>query len=129
MSAAEPSKRVFMPMGDSSEFIKKPEKNAGTGGTKSKTLRLDLDLFEPDERTFPEFNYKKLVHIEKVIWTSIFLLLFCPLRGTRRSVKKKRIHFFPFTLCVSLFAFVLLGCILRCSPSHYFEVDSRDKIA
>ena len=76
---SEPSKRVFMPMGDSSEFIKKPEKNAGTGGNKSKTLRLDLELFEPDERTFPEFNYAKLVHIEKVIWTSIFLLLH-PLR-------------------------------------------------
>lgn len=67
MSAAEPSKRVFMPIGDSSEFIKKPEKNAGTLANKNKTLRLDLDLFEPDERTFPEFNYKKLVHIEKVI--------------------------------------------------------------
>ena len=76
---SEPSKRVFMPMDDSSEFMKKPEKNGGTGGNKSKTIRLDLELFEPDERTFPEFNYAKLVHIEKVIWTSIFLLLH-PLR-------------------------------------------------
>lgn len=65
-----------MPMGDSSDFLKKPEKIAGTGSSKSKTLRLDLDLFEPDLHSFPEFNYKKLVHIEKVIWTSIFFFFF-----------------------------------------------------
>ena len=73
MSAADPAKRV-LPIGDNTELLKKPEKNAGTVNSKSKTIRLDLDLFEPDEYKFPEFNYKKLVHIEKVIWT-IFLLV------------------------------------------------------
>jgi hypothetical protein len=93
MSAADPSKRVFMSMDDSSETLKKPEKNAGTASGKNKTLRFDLDLFEPDERTFPEFNYTKLVHIEKVIWTS----------EGRKKKKEKRIHFFAlhcFAACV-----------------------------
>lgn len=100
MSAVDNTKRVFMTMGDSSDFLKKPEKNAGTGGSKSKTLRLDLDLFEPDEYKFPEFNYKNLVHIEKVIW---------PLRGRRRR-KEKRIHFSIYI--VPPFAFVwMLNCI------------------
>lgn len=71
--SADPTKRVnFMSMGDSSDFLKKPEKSGGSGSSKVKTLRLDLEIFEPDEYKFPEFNYKKLVHIEKVIWT-IFL--------------------------------------------------------
>lgn len=69
MSAGDPTKRVFSSVGDSSEFLKKPEKNAGSGSGKSKTIRFELELFEPDEFKFPEFNYKKLVHIEKVIWT------------------------------------------------------------
>lgn len=58
---------AFMPMGDSSDFLpKKAEKGAGAGGSKRKTTRLALDLFEPDENSFPEFNYAKLVQIEKV---------------------------------------------------------------
>ena len=72
MSAADPTKRALMTIGDSSEVLKKPEKVTGTGNVKSKSLRFDLDLFEPDEYKFPEFNYKKLVHnekIEKVNWT------------------------------------------------------------
>jgi hypothetical protein len=120
MSAAEPSKRVFMPTGDSSDFVKKPEKNTGTGGSKTKTLRLDLDLFEPDERTFPEFNYKKLVHIEKVIWTSIFLLLLYPLRGIRRSVKRKESifsHLHCVRRCLLLFCWVASFALRSFSPS------------
>lgn len=57
---------AFMSMGDSSDFLKKPEKNDASGGNKAKTTRLTLDLFEPDEFKFPEFNYAKLVQIEKV---------------------------------------------------------------
>lgn len=72
MSAADPTKRALMTIGDSSEVLKKPVKGAGTESSKSKSLRFDLDLFEPDEYRFPEFNYKKLVHIEKVNWTKIF---------------------------------------------------------
>lgn len=69
MSAADPSKRVFMTIGEPSEVLKKPDKNAGSTNGKSKSLRFELELYEPDEYKFPEFNYKKLVHIEKVIWT------------------------------------------------------------
>lgn len=57
---------AFMSMGDSSDFLKKPEKTNASGGNKAKTVRLKLDLFEPDEFKFPEFNYSKLVQIEKV---------------------------------------------------------------
>jgi hypothetical protein len=60
-------KRVsFMTIDSSSDFLKKPEKDAPTGNNKSKSIRLDLDVFEPDEYKFSEFNYKKLIHIEKV---------------------------------------------------------------
>lgn len=31
-----------------------------------KTFRLKLELFDPNVDTFPEFNYSKLVHVEKV---------------------------------------------------------------
>jgi hypothetical protein len=63
---------AFMSMGDSSDFLKKPEKNNSSGGNKSKTTRLTLDLFEPDEFKFPEFNYSKLVQIEKVNFYKFF---------------------------------------------------------
>lgn len=87
MSAAADPKRAFMTMGDSSEFLKKPDKNAGTTSSKSKTLRLVLELFEPDEFKFNEFNYEKLVHIEKVIWTIFFLAL---LRGKKKKKGRER---------------------------------------
>lgn len=58
---------AFMPMGDSSDFLpKKSEKGSASGNSKRKTIRISLDLFEPDEITFPEFNYAKIVQIEKV---------------------------------------------------------------
>lgn len=121
MSAGEPSKRVFMPMGDSSDFLKKPEKNAGTGSSKSKTLRLDLDLFEPDERTFPEFNYKKLVHIEKVIWTSIFFFFFA--RKKKKREKEKNPFFPIYIVCVAVCFCFCSSCIFHSRsspPSRYF---------
>lgn len=34
----------------------------------SKTVRLQLNLFEPTADSFPEFNYNKLLHQEKVCW-------------------------------------------------------------
>lgn len=118
MSAADPTKRVFMSMGDSSDFLKKPEKSAGTGSSKSKTLRLDLDLFEPDEYKFPEFNYKKLVHIEKVILTvsSSFSTA-----SENKKKRKKRIHFFSIYI-VSLFSFVGLHLPLA-SHTSFFNDD------
>lgn len=103
MSAADPTKRALMTIGDSSEVLKKPDKGAGTGTGKSKTLRFDLELFEPDEYKFPEFNYKNLKAIEKVNWKKIFFF-------SRKKKKEKRIHiFFCFTL--SRLSFVLLTCI------------------
>lgn len=109
MSAADPTKRALMTIGDSSEVLKKPDKSAGTGSEKSKTLRFDLELFEPDEYKFPEFNYKKLVHIEKVYWTKKFSSSYS--RDCEKKKKEKRNHFFRFTL--SRLAIVLLTHICQ----------------
>lgn len=52
-----------------SSFLKKSEKETSGGGggsAEKKTTRLELELFEPDEYKFPEFNFKKLIAIEKV---------------------------------------------------------------
>lgn len=51
----------------STDLLKKPEKDTTTSNTKSKSLRMELNLFQPTTEKFPEFNYKKLLHIEKVI--------------------------------------------------------------
>lgn len=51
---------------DSTGFLKKPDKLEKRRDSCSKSLRIDLELFEPDEHNSPEFNYKKLVHLEKV---------------------------------------------------------------
>ena len=51
----------------STDLLKKPEKDTTTSNTKSKSLRMELNLFQPTAEKFPEFNYKKLLHIEKVI--------------------------------------------------------------
>ncbi|CAH1726947.1 unnamed protein product [Chironomus riparius] len=63
--SAEPKRVSFMTIDTSSEYLKKPEKDTTAGNTKSKSFRLDLEIFEPDEYKFPEFNYKKLIYIEK----------------------------------------------------------------
>lgn len=74
--SVEPKRVTFMTIDSSpSEFLKKPEKETTTGNSKSKSIRLDLDIFEPDEYKFSEFNYKKLVHIEKV-WKKKLLQTF-----------------------------------------------------
>lgn len=43
--------------------VKKP---ANLNVTKVKTVRLELNLFEPTADRFPEFNFSKLLHSEKV---------------------------------------------------------------
>lgn len=73
--SAEPKRVSFMTIDTSSDFLKKPEKETTTGNNKTKTLRLNLAIFEPDEYKFPQFNYKKLIHIEKVILQTFFFLL------------------------------------------------------
>lgn len=44
----------------------------GTSTSSQKTIRLELNLFEPNRDSFPEFNYSKLIHAEKVIFFIIF---------------------------------------------------------
>lgn len=36
-----------------------------------KTVRLELKLFEPNSQSFPQFNFKKLCRVEKVIKPSL----------------------------------------------------------
>lgn len=38
-----------------------PQPGAGKAAAITATTRLQLTLFEPDERNFPEFNYSQLV--------------------------------------------------------------------
>lgn len=44
------------------------DKSSSTGGAAaaSKTIRLNLKLFEPNAESFPKFNYSTLLHVEKV---------------------------------------------------------------
>ena len=39
---------------------------SGNKSKESKTIRLELSLFDPTADSFPEFNYAKLIHSEKV---------------------------------------------------------------
>jgi hypothetical protein len=64
--SAEPKRVSFMTIDSSTDFLKKPEKEKEASTGKSKTFRLELDISEPDARTHSDFNYKKLIHIEKV---------------------------------------------------------------
>lgn len=50
---------------DSASFLKKPDK-IDKRDPGSKSLRIDLELFEPDEHNSPEFSWLKLVQIAKV---------------------------------------------------------------
>lgn len=119
MSAADPTKRALMTIGDSSEVLKKSDKSAGSASGKSKTLRFDLELFEPDEYKFPEFNYKKLVHIEKVNWTKIFFFF----ARLREKKKEKRIHIFSIYIVSPCFCFVELHCIWRVEFAHIIRAE------
>ncbi|XP_058128764.1 ubinuclein-1 isoform X2 [Anopheles coustani] len=38
---------------------------SGASGKKQKTVRLELNLFEPTAESFPEFNFSKLIHEEQ----------------------------------------------------------------
>lgn len=55
------------------DFLAPPDKSAATttsavGGGKgaNKTLRLKVELFQTDSNKYPEFDYSKLLHVEKV---------------------------------------------------------------
>lgn len=40
---------------------------SGSGGSKKKTsFRIEVNLFEPDADSFPEFNFRQLLLVEKV---------------------------------------------------------------
>jgi hypothetical protein len=59
------AKRVsFMTIDSAEDFPKKSEKEASGG--KKKTFRMEVEIFDPDEFKFPDYNYKKLLLIEKV---------------------------------------------------------------
>lgn len=64
--SAEPKRVSFMTIDSTNDFSKKSEKDTSSGTTKKNSLRLEVDLFEPDEYKFPDYNYKKLLFIEKV---------------------------------------------------------------
>lgn len=62
----------FFPKGFASQA---GSSGAGSGGSGSgkpaksanrQTIRLELELFEPNAKSFPEFNYSKLVHEAQV---------------------------------------------------------------
>lgn len=42
----------------------------------TKSVRLELELFETDMNTYPEFNYSKLLYLEKVTSLRVILFLF-----------------------------------------------------
>uniref|UniRef100_A0A182Q1U9 Ubinuclein middle domain-containing protein n=1 Tax=Anopheles farauti TaxID=69004 RepID=A0A182Q1U9_9DIPT len=76
LSAFESSSAAHNPFGSSSSSSSSSSKDAkgdgsnGVGGggaasKKNKTVRLDLNLFEPTAESFPEFNFSKLVHEEQ----------------------------------------------------------------
>ncbi|XP_055380993.1 yemanuclein [Condylostylus longicornis] len=47
-----------------SKSVNNTGSNSSNSG-KNKTFRYDLELFEPDSKVFPEFNFSKMMHIEK----------------------------------------------------------------
>lgn len=54
------------------DFLPQTDKSAtapsAPAGTKvlAKTIRLNVELFQTDSNKYPEFNYAKLLHLEKV---------------------------------------------------------------
>lgn len=97
------------------EMLKKPEKDTnGSNKRKFKSMRIDLKLFEPTQDSFPEFSYKKMMHIEKVIivlFPSFFfdsiVDFFFDSTHNKKPSKKIFFHFFRLFLCVFIF-FVLI---------------------
>lgn len=60
---SEPKRATFITINDTS----KPSTSSPSVPAVSKTIRFDLNLIEPNADSFTEFNYAKLLHIEKVI--------------------------------------------------------------
>lgn len=94
------AKRVsFMTIDTADDFPKKSEKES-VGG-KKKTFRVEVEIFEPDEYKFPDYNYKKLLFIEKV---SFFLLFESVRCGDMIESRGKRRR----TICKCLVALYML---------------------
>lgn len=60
------------------DFLAQSEKSAAGSGSGSsatkgstKTIRINVELFQTDSNKYPEFNYAKLLHLEKVSFTFI----------------------------------------------------------
>jgi hypothetical protein len=97
--SAEPKRVSFMTIAPSTEVLKKTDKDESTGGgSKNKSIRLELEIYEPDTRRNSDFNYKKLIHIEKVyifFLQNLFSLSLCDAgwettRTRRRGEAKKK---------------------------------------
>lgn len=67
---SDPKRILFTTIGDCKKSQTNPLSSA------SKTIRLDFNLFEPNADSFPEFNYSKLLHVEKVIFSFTFFFVF-----------------------------------------------------
>lgn len=61
------------------DFLAPSEKSTSGLGNKngSKTLRLKVELFQTDSNKYPEFDYAKLLHVEKVSILNICIYCFC----------------------------------------------------
>lgn len=44
----------------------KTSNSGGGGNKKKKSFRISVDLFEPDADSFPEYNFRQLLVLEKV---------------------------------------------------------------
>lgn len=61
-----------------------------SGKSSTKSVRLQLELFETDASRYPEFNYSKLLYLEKVsppLYSRFFLLLNQPFISLQKKAK------------------------------------------
>lgn len=53
------------------------DKKSSNSSKSVKTMRLELNLFEPNVESFPQFNYSTLVRMEKVMYVINIYYFFC----------------------------------------------------
>lgn len=124
------AKRVsFMTIDSGEDFPKKSEKDASSG--KKKTFRMEVEIFEPDEFKFPDYNYKRLVLIEKVKKSSANILHFiffseslCVMRGGDMIERQERKRRTIFTAAVV--PFILLSLICTYNFDFYYDIFFND---
>lgn len=81
------------------------KKGAGSGGeeAKQKSFRIEVKLFESDKESFPEYNYRKLLFVQKVCRRTTFsiYLIDCELAQRERERDKNKVTI------ISYFVFLL----------------------